>query len=271
MAGRVGLLELLPFSISEVRKDLQNLENTIYKGFYPPLYNRSVRPNLWYKDYIRTYIERDVRKLMNIKDLSLFQKFLGLCAARSGQLINFSELGLATGVDTRTIKSWLSILEASYIIFLLKPYYRNFSKKPVKTPKLYFYDPGLLCHLLRIGKNDLTLSSHKGPVFESMIVSEVKKFNMNHRTDVDLYFWRDNKGVEADLLFEKAQKVYPVEIKSGETIQPDFLKNLKIYRKYIGSRHGKSFLIYGGRKTQSRTDVKILPWTKAPEPLRLLQ
>ena len=262
LAGRVGLVELLPFSTHEVYEQLGTIENVLYKGFYPPLYDRSFRPHVWYKDYVRTYIERDVRKLINVKDLSLFQKFIALCAARVGQLINFSELSSATGVDVRTVKSWISVLEASYIIFLLRPYHKNFSKRLVKMPKLYFYDSGLLCHLLQIRADDLILSPYKGSIFESMVISEVKKINMNHRKDLELYFWRDHKGVEIDLLFEKHHKIYPVEIKSGQTIQQYFFKNLKLYQKYIGLEHGKSFLVYGGGENQKRTYGEVLSWTE---------
>ena len=260
LAGRVGCLELLPFSLAELDQEMGGLEEAIYKGFYPPLHVRRVRPNLWYQDYIKTYVERDVRALVNIKNLSLFQKFLRLCAARTGQLINFSELSVATGVDVRTVKSWISVLQASYIIFLLRPHHKNFSKKVVKTPKLYFYDSGLLCSLLRLGREELPLSSYKGPIFESMIIGEMVKFDMNYRLGLDIFFWRDSKGVEVDVLFERGQRLTSVEIKSGGTIQPGFFKNLQTYRSYAKREHGRSCLVYGGEEDQRRDFVEVFSW-----------
>ena len=262
LAGRTGLVELLPFSISEMNKEIKTLDKVLYKGLYPPLYDKNFKPHIWYEDYIKTYIERDVRQLMNIKNLSLFQKFLSLCAARVGQLINYSELGNAIGVDTKTVKAWISVLEASYIIFLLKPHHKNFSKKLIKTPKLYFYDTGLLCYLLRLRKEDLSISPYKGAIFESLIISECFKYNKNYRKDLDFYFWRDNKGIEIDFLFQRRQKLFSVEIKSGKTIQSHFFKNLKMYKKYSDKAHGQSFLIYGGNEEQKRSHGRIIPWEK---------
>lgn len=262
LAGRTGLVELLPFSLYEISKEIKTLDKILYKGLYPPLYDKNFKPRIWYEDYVKTYIERDVRQLMNIKNLSLFQKFLTLCAARVGQLINYSELSNATGVDTKTVKAWISILEASYIIFLLKPHHKNFSKKLVKTPKLYFYDTGLLCYLMRLRKEDLLMSPYRGAIFESLIISECLKYNKNYRMGLDFYFWRNNKGIEVDLLFQKRQKLFPVEIKSGRTIQTSFFKNLKMYKKYSSKAHGQSFLIYGGSEEQKRSHGRIIPWKK---------
>ena len=261
LAGRTGLVELLPFSLSEVSKEIKILNKVLYKGLYPPLYDKKITPRIWYEDYVKTYIERDVRQLMNIKNLFLFQKFLTLCAARVGQLVNYSELGNAAGIDTNTVKSWISVLEASYIIFLLKPHYKNFSKKLIKSPKLYFYDTGLLCYLMRLRKEDLSVSPYKGAIFESLIISECLKHSKNYRSGLDFYFWRDNKGIEIDLLFQKKQKLFPLEIKSGQTIQSVF-KNLKKYEQYSGKAHGQSFLIYGGNEEQKRSYARIIPWKK---------
>ena len=265
LAGRVGLLELLPFTLSELSEDLDTLDSTLYKGFYPPLYDRSFNPSLWYEDYVKTYLERDVRRLINIKDLSLFQKFLRLCAGRAGQLINYSEIGNQTGVDTRTVQSWFSVLSASYIIFLLPAHHKNFSKKLVKTPKLYFYDSGLLCHLLRLRKDDILISPYKGPLFESLIISECVKHNKHLRMGLDFYFWKNNKGKEIDLLFQKQQKNCSIEIKSSQTLQNHFFDNLKQYQKYAGPLHGQSFLIYGGEEEQKRSSAFVVPWKKTHE------
>lgn len=260
LAGRVGLLELLPFSLAEVRKIIKTKEQVLYQGLYPPLYDKKIQPSLWYEDYVKTYLERDLRQLINIKDLSKFQKFLSLCAVRSAQLLNYSELSNTAGINMRTVKEWLSVLEASYIIFLLKPYYRNFSKRLVKAPKLYFYDTGLLCYLLRLKEEDLPLSPYKGALFESLIISECMKYNKNYRKGLDFHFWKSSKGVEVDLLFEAKQKICSVEIKSGQTIQSHFFKNLKQFKEYSGPLHGQSFLIYGGEKKQKRSHSQVLPW-----------
>ena len=267
LSGRVGMLELLPFSISEVSNDFVDLESVLFKGFYPPIYDRKIPPDLWYADYVRTYVERDVRKLINIKDLSLFQTFLRLCAARTGQLVNFSELSNAAGVDVKTVKSWLSVLEVSYIVFLLRPHHRNFSKKLVKTPKLYFYDVGLLTYLLRLRKEDMLLSPYRGHLFETMVISDFLKSNFNYRRNLNFYFWRDNKGVEVDLLFERALKLNVIEIKSSTTIKSDFFKNIRIYKKYAGPDFGKAFLVYGGTEEQRRSDTDVLSWKNFGEVL----
>ena len=260
LAGRAGLLELLPFSFLEIKHDLDNLDEVLYKGFYPPLYDRPFRPRIWHEDYIKTYIERDVRNLVNVKDLSAFQKFLLLCAARVGQLVNHTKLSNDADVDVRTVKSWLSVLESSYIIFLLRPHFKNFSKKLVKSPKLYFYDSGLLCYLLGIGKEGLPLSPYRGAIFESMIISECLKYNKNFRNGVNFYFWRDNKGVEINLLYEIDGEIFPMEIKSGKTLQSNFFKNLQLYRKYAGNLCRECFLIYGGDEAQTRQSCHIIPW-----------
>ncbi len=260
LAGRVGLLELLPFSFFEVRRDLKALDDALYKGFYPPLYDRKVAPRIWCEDYTKTYIERDVRNLINVKDLSLFQRFLRLLAARTGQLLNSSELGNEAGIDSRTLASWLTILEASYIIFPLRPHHRNFSKRVVKSPKYYFYDSGLLCYLLGITRDDLLLSPQRGQIFESMMISEFFKYTKNYRCGIDFYFWRDNKGVEIDLLWEVGESIFCVEMKSGATLQSNFFKNLKSYQKYAGEKHAKSWLVYGGEGTQHRSDARAIAW-----------
>lgn len=260
LAGRVGLVELLPFSFKET--NTRSLNKTLYTGLYPPLYNKKIPPHLWYEDYVKTYIEKDVRTLLGVRDLNLFQKFLRLCAGRVGGLLNYSDLSSATGTDSRTIKSWISILEASYIIFLLQPHYKKFSKKLVKSPKLYFYDTGVLCYLLRIKHTeDLNISPYKGQVFESLILSECMKYNKNRRAGLDFYFWRDSKGVEIDLLIESNHHLTPVELKSGQTLNKGFFKNLNLYQKYSGSNK-KGVLVYGGQQSQAGGRYRVLPWYK---------
>ncbi len=260
LAGRAGLIELLPFSLTEVKREIEALDDTLYRGFYPPLYDKNFDPRIWYEDYTKTYIERDVRNLINIKDLSTFQKFLRLLAARSGCLINDSELGNEAGINARTVTSWLSLLEASYIIFPLRPHYRNFAKRVVKSPKYYFYDSGLLCYLLGLTREQLPFSPYRGQIFESMMISECLKYSKNYRRGLDFYFWRDNKGVEIDLLWEMGENIFSVEMKSGTTLQKHFFKNLELYQKYAGPRHGDSFLVYGGEQTHKQGPCSIVPW-----------
>ena len=262
LAGRAGFIELLPFSLFEARKSLGPLNQLLYKGLYPPLYNGNAKPHIWHKDYIKTYIERDLRQIINIKDLSLFQKFLSLLAARTGQLLNLSELGNEAGVNARTAQSWISALSAAYVVFLLKPQHKNFSKKIVKTAKLYFYDTGLLSCLLRLREDDLLYSPFKGPLFESLIITECLKYEKNRRLGLDFYFWRDNKGLETDLVFQQKGRFFAIEIKSGQTPHVFEFKNLRKYQKYAGSLHGGSFLVYGGDKTQKTSWGYMLPWHK---------
>ena len=192
----------------------------LYKGFYPPIYDRSASVHDWYANYIRTYVERDVRQLLNIRNLVMFQKFIRLCAARSGQLLNLSSLGNECGIKHNTAMQWLSILEASYILFLLQPYYENFSKRLVKSPKLYFYDPGLASWLLGIqSPQELSVHAMRPHLFEGWILSEFFKKLFNQGERLPLYFWRDHIGNEIDLIFEKQGKIFAAELKSMETFR----------------------------------------------------
>lgn len=265
LAGRVGLVELLPFSVAELGGDIGHLDEALYRGGYPPIYDRKIPPQIWYADYLRTYVERDVRTLIQVKDLSAFQTFLSLCAARAGQLVNFSELGSAAGVDARTVKNWLSVLEASYIVYLLRPYPKSFSKKLVKTPKLYFYDAGLLTHLLRLRPEDLPLSPFRGRLFETMVIGECLKANFNQRRNLDFYFWRDNKGVEVDLLVQDGPKVTAIEIKSGATVQSSWFQNLGKLKDYAAKELSQTAVVYGGDQPQPRQAGQVVPWRQVAD------
>ena len=266
LAGRVGMIELLPFSLNELNVSRLSLDEVLMRGFYPPVFDRDLSSSIWLEDYVKTYLEKDVRQLINIKDLNLFQKFLRLCAARTGQLLNIAELCNAADVTVKTGRSWLSVLETSYIIFMLAPHHKNFSKKLVKTPKLYFYDSGLLAHLLNISRcEDLALSPFRGQIFESMIVSEFHKQKKNFRGQQSFYFWRDNKGVEVDLLVEAGLLLTPIEVKSGQTINKEFFKNISLYRKYAGKESGMPKLIYAGDKGQKRSLAQVLSWRQSTE------
>ena len=270
LAGRIGLVELLPLAISELGKRRLELNQQILWGQYPSLYDRELKPQIWYQDYIATYLEKDVRQLINIKDTHKFRRFLKLCAARTGQLLNKDELREACEINSKTFSAWLSILEASYIIHLVPPFFQNYSKRVVKSPKLYFNDTGLACSLLGLNSSEeVGVSSLKGALFETLVYSEVIKRRLNHRLNYNLYFWRDSKGVELDLVFEEMLKVTNVEIKSSATIQSDHLKNFAKFSRYAKEQAGKKFLIYGGNEEQTRKDIKIYPWFMASELLKL--
>lgn len=262
LAGRVGYLNLLPFSYKEIEPLHQDFDEMDYmvNGFYPPIYDQQIPYHLWYPNYIKSYIERDVRQMKNINNLIYFEKFMQLLAGRTGQELNYNSLSVEVGVDLKTIKSWIALLEQSYVVYLLKPYHKNFNKTIVKRPKLYFYDPGLVCSLLGITSKDI-LDKHplKGAVFETMVVSEFIK-NQQHKSDqVKLYFWRDKTGREIDLIIEKPQATYPCEIKSGKTIQTEFFKNILYWNKLSGSE--KAYIIYPGEQEQKRSNgIEALNW-----------
>ncbi|OGL44996.1 MAG: AAA family ATPase [Candidatus Schekmanbacteria bacterium RBG_16_38_10] len=268
LAGRVAILKLLPLSLEELKHtpyELNNAEKYIFKGFYPRIYDKKIAPSDWYPNYIQTYVERDVRLLKNIENLNIFQKFVKMCAGRAGQILNLSSLGNECGITHNTARSWLSILESSYIIFFLKPYYRNFNKRLVKMPKLYFYDTGLLCSLLGI-QNTKQLATHylKGNLFESFVMSEITKERFNKGLEPNCYYWRDKTGNEIDCIIEIADKLLQVEIKSGKTVTSDFFDGLKYWEKVAGKKYSNPYLIYGGNEFQKRTQVDIISWKNIP-------
>lgn len=264
LAGRVAKISLLPFSLHELqeaRKAPKKLEELLFKGLYPPIYDRKLEPKIWYSNYVDNYIERDVRQLINVRDLGTFQRFVRMCAARAGQLLNLSSLAGDCGITHNTAKAWISVLEASYIVYLLQPHHKNFNKRLVKSPKLYFYDPGLAAWLLGIQTSgQLATHSARGQIFETWVVSEFLKYRFNHALQSNLYFWRDNKGHEVDVLIEKADKLLPVEIKSGQTMANDFLNSLKKFQSMAGRSTGQGFLIYGGTQAQTRENISAQPW-----------
>ena len=217
LAGRVGRVQLLPFSLSEITSAglaPESLDEMLFNGLYPPIYDRHVAPVHWYADYVATYIERDVRQMVNVRDLSTFQRFLRLCAGRNGQLLNLSALANDCGISHNTARAWLSVLEASYIIYVLQPHHRNFRKRMVKTPKLYFLDTGLAAWLLGIqSKDQISIHSMRGALFEGWVLQELLKARYNHALVSNLYFWRDNTGNEIDILLENGERLRPIEIK----------------------------------------------------------
>ncbi len=253
LAGRVGYLFLLPLSLSEIDFSEISSNTLLFKGFYPALYNENSEPAKFYANYIRTYIERDVRLLKNISDLYAFERFLRLCAGRIGQMLNMSNLAVETGVDVKTIGSWIGVLETSFIIFRLQPYHKNFNKRIVKMPKLYFYDTGLALALLGLeDESQLMLHPFRGNLFENLVVVDFLKRRYNKGQSNNLFFWRDNTGNEIDLLIEKGIQRIPVEIKSGKTITNDFFKGIRFWNKLTQSEGG--YLIYDGDMLQKRSD-----------------
>lgn len=251
LAGRIGYIDLLPFTLSEIKQagtQFKQPEEWILKGCYPEIYDRKRKPEIWYPSYTRTYAERDVRQLKNIGNTNQFTKFLRLCAGRTGQLLNINAFSIESGLDIRTVQSWLSILESSYIIYLLKPHSANYNKRLVKTSKLYFHDTGLACSLLGIKTiKEMELSHFRGALFENAVMNEIQKQNVNSIKSSELFFWRDNKGIEIDLLLQTGVKHLPVEIKASHTYNDEFLKNINYWNKLSGNKTGK--LIYGGDKS----------------------
>ena len=263
LAGRIAYLYLLPFSIEELKMANllpQDLNELMYKGSYPPVYDQNTLPEKWYPNYIRTYVERDVRFIKNITNLAAFERFLKLCAGRTGQLLNRSSLGIEVGVDSKTIAAWISILESSFIIHLLQPHHQNFNKRVVKMPKLYFYDTGLVCNLLSI-QNKEQLDTHplRGNIFESFIISELIKKRHNTGKPAKLFFWRDNKGNEVDVIIDKGNTLFPIEIKAGQTITSAYFKGINFWNDLTGNKEGE--VIYAGNISQKRSSgITVNPW-----------
>lgn len=264
LAGRVALFTLLPFSVSELQGtdfEENTLEDYMVKGFFPRIYDQKLDKNTWLQDYINTYIERDVRQITAVKDLTMFSNFVHLCAGHTGQIINYSTFSNNLGVDVKTVKAWMSILETSYVVFLHQPYYKNFNKRIIKSPRLYFYDPGLACNLLGIAKaNEITTHYLKGGLFESFVISELHKHIFNHRLNANIYFFRDSNGNEIDAITELSGKPKAIEIKSGKTIIPDFFKSFKYFDKLFSGIDSENYLVYGGDELQKRSAATVLGW-----------
>jgi predicted AAA+ superfamily ATPase len=265
LAGRIGYLELLPFSYPEIKKipgyDLQ-LDKLIYSGGYPAVTFNAINPQFWFPSYIRTYVERDVRQIKNISNLTLFQKLLYLCAGRIGQLLNLNSLAIECGVDHKTIHSWLGILQASYVIHLLAPYYNNYSKRILKSPKLYFHDTGLACALLGIhDSQQLYQHSSRGSLFENYVINELLKVRSNQGLRSNLFFWRDVSGHEIDVVADHGSYATAIELKSGMTVTPDFFKALTFWQSL--TKNKKCYVIYSGEDVQKRNNgMEVIPWDR---------
>ncbi len=265
LAGRTALVNLLPFSFREAYgKEIKklSLDDVLYRGFYPRIFDKKLDPTEAMSFYVNTYIERDLRNIINIKELSKFEIFLKLCAGRTGQILNYSSLGNDCGISHVTVKNWLSVLEASGIVRLVRPFYRNFNKRLVKSPKLYFLDSGLACYLLNIHQPD-HLESHplRGAIFETFVVSELLKKRFNSIKTDNLYFFRDNTGNEIDIILDHGNTTGQVEIKSGQTVNEDFFKGLKFFSK-LNREAGNSYIVYGGDKDYERKKSRVISWKR---------
>ncbi len=263
LAGRVGYVDLLPLSLSEIMlfdKQPATLADNIFYGSYPEVYDKSRLPAVWYPSYIRTYIERDVKQLKNIENTLMFNRFIQLCAGRTGQQLNTAALSNECGIDIKTVNAWLAILQSSFIIYLLQPHYKNFNKRVVKTPKLYFYDTGVACSLLGIRKTQEVAVSHfYGALVENFCINELLKKKYNTGSNTKFFYWRDNKGAEIDLLLDNGKALIPVEIKAAQTFNDNFLKSMTWWNSIAGNTGGT--LIYGGEQNYKRSDkIQVIGW-----------
>ncbi len=271
LAGRTALLNLLPLSLDEIREfgvRRADLYEVMWTGSYPAIFDREINPGEWYPDYTGTYLERDVRTILNVGDLTTFQSFMRLCAGRSAQLLNLSALGSDAGVTHATARAWTSVLEASYVVWRLRPFHSNVRKRLVKTPKLHFYDTGLVCYLLGI-RSAGQLRDHplRGAIFESWVASEILKSRVHRGLEPDMSFFRDRKGAEVDILIEGSERPIAVEAKSGQTIASDFFAPFSELTKLTGKGRKQGgnvdiVIVYGGDSGRTQHGARILPWNR---------
>ena len=264
LAGRVAVFELLPLSYRELRENgcTLGISDLLYRGGFPAIYARQIEPADFYRDFVNTYVTRDVRMIKNIGDLSKFMRFLELLAGRIGQVLNKSSLSNDLGISVKTVEQWISVLEASYLVFRLQPYFENVRKRLTKNPKIYFTDTGLASYLLGIDSPE-ELSKHfiYGSLFENFVILEKLKRIYNSRSNERLYFWRDSKGVEIDLIVDKGLQKELMEIKSGRTFHPDFVKSLESVAPLLEKRYEvEKIVIYGGDEKFVHKGVQVLPW-----------
>jgi uncharacterized protein len=265
LAGRVAIFKLFPFDNQELADAnllCDDYLTHLVRGFYPAIFDRSIPSRTFYSNYVQTYLQRDVSELISVKNIRLFQNFLGLCAARAGQLLNLNTLANECGISQPTAKAWISALENSYIVFTLQPFHENFSKRIVKTSKLYFYDTGLLCYLLKISDPDQIVNHpFKGSLFENMMIAEYVK-RMYHKNSLqDIWFWRDSAGHEVDLVVQEGLTINLFEIKATQTIMSDLFKGLQYFEKNSKRENLTKSLVYAGTDYQERTMANVLPWS----------
>ena len=265
LAGRVAPVELLPFTHNELLRGeyaADNLETAVFCGGYPAIFDQYLPPEVWHNSYIQSYIERDVREILNVRHLITFQQFMALCAGNVGQLFNASRIGADCGIASVTAAQWLSVLEGTYLSFRLAPWFTNFRKRVVKTPKLYFWDTGLVARLLGI-QNPQQLRTHplRGAIFENWVISEYLKKQLHRGRRTNAYFWRDSGGLERDLVVEKAAKLTAIEIKSGATFATDWVDNLTKWQALVGPSHEvEGLVIYGGHQGFTFKGTQFIPW-----------
>jgi len=261
LAGRTAVLHLLPFSLQELEPLANSYENLIFKGQYPRIYDRTIPPPDFYPSYIQTYVDRDVRMIKNIGDINAFIQFTQLCAGRIGQPLNCASLANDAGISPNTAKSWLSILESSYILYRLQPYHRNFNKRLVKSPRLYFYDTGVACSLLGIREQEqVNLHYMKGSLFENLILNEFIKRSFNRGKNSQPYYWQDNHGKEIDCLLVNGERVTAVEIKSGKTISTSYFENLNYWRSLADFPENQEYVVYGGEQSMQTSAGTLISW-----------
>lgn len=263
LAGRVAILHLLPFSFTELKKagiSFSSYEDLLFKGYYPRIYDMEIDPGDFYPNYLQTYIERDVRLLQNIQDLDQFIRFMKLAAGRTGQLLNLTSLASDTGISVNTVKSWLTVLEASFIIFLLQPYHKNYNKRLVKMPKLYFYDTGLVSSLLDIqSANQIKSHYLLGGLFENFVIAEIVKSRYHRGLRSNCYFWRDHKGREIDCILNDGTNLLPVEMKAAKTFSTEFFANI-FFLKQITDEVGDAYVVFGGDQALDTKAGKLIGW-----------
>ncbi len=269
LAGRVAILNLMPLSIAELKKsglEPASYDDFLFEGGYPAIYDKHIQPPDFFPSYIQSYLERYVRSIVNVSNLSTFRKFLGIMAGRTGQLLNATAISNEIGMDQKTVKNWISVLEAGYIIFFARPFHKNYNKRLVKSPKLYFYDTGLVCSLLGLkNRDDIQTHFMKGALFENYVFSEIAKYYFNRGVRPELYFWRNNTGNKVDCVLEEGREQRIIEIKSGTTLNMDFFKGLEYYRKLSHLPADNFYLIYGGTERQQLSKGNVLPWNAVNE------
>ncbi|MDQ2719467.1 MAG: ATP-binding protein [Bacteroidota bacterium] len=264
LAGRVALFKLLPLDFNELKNEhllAPSYPDACLRGFYPAIFDRDIDPPVFYSNYINTYLEKDVTELINIRDINSFRTFIALCASRAGQLLNLTSLANDCNISQPTAKAWLSILESSYVVFLLQPYHENFNKRLVKSPKLYFFDTGLLCHLLNIrNSGEMEENRLKGNIFENMVIAEYQKKNFHQYLHQNFYFWQDSNNHEIDLLIKTAKGFNIFEVKATQTINRSLFKGMDYFEAIATDAKIKKTLIYGGIENQARSKYSVLGW-----------
>lgn len=268
LAGRVGILNLFPFAYPEIAttSEIVNLETFVWRGGYPSLFEKGTPQDVFFNNYLQTYLERDVRLLKNIGDLSQFARFMRLCAGRVGQPLNMSNLATDAGLSVNTVKSWLSVLEASYLVFFLQPYHANLNKRVIKSPKMYFFDTGLLCHLLGIASPEQLETHHYfGHIFENSIILELYKKRVNNGKRPTFWFWQDQHNNEVDLLIEENGTLKAIEIKSSQTYNIRLISGLKKWQSLTGTPSEEQFLVFAGSQNMALETGRLVPWREALE------